>query len=772
MADQQQPPLNLREVAPVNPQGFDPGNLLFPQAMEPNVIPVPAAQQPGTAAQVPIAQDLHCGAGNAVPAMPQDLPCQVMRHRNFASLYHDEARDPMRQRYPAILQRFDAMNNAPIAGDSLFEMILGNPSIPNTFLCCALLNGQTRPRVYVIHTISKYVPSIDGRITPWDNRIFGYLGELLGGSPMTVILPNTSFNSAPCYVYNDATFAAQLPNLNNGDLFPRLTATHQDAVHIHTRSLMYLPTKYAPLLLDNKGYTLQEAWNVLIPAFQAANSLDTAAPILAWLRASLHATNANNRGPPVTTLTLTAPFLDQDLAEHRQALLHNFLPALSNPQDSGLNSAIVQMANAVATQATEAHTARLAREIERDQPVLPSVKFRSLFTLLKGYLNVADENELPEFWFSLAAAPKKQEFSVIRESLDAYSRTDGAFLNVAPVPSPKLVSDLTTMTFVSDHPDDLKTGIQPFVVMDGSEEYRLAAQDLARNYTFLVEKDLGISYTDLNSLKLPKDLRSHPTSYFELEKSLGLFGNFTHVVLGAAHPISVHFRNFWNAFTKQFRTQLHYEIDTRRIIKPVHILRNIQLICYHWFQAKRSLLPPPDPQFLDILTRISLSLYSNPNLPSALYQLIQPPKPTFKLLLGDAHKSMGDDDNGTAATGLSTLTPGSNLSSGLSALGTNSGATTGSSRAGTFTKNTSCDPALQGLLPAGIKIADLVGSDPVPMGDDNVPICLSYHIHSGCFSNCRRKDNHAKVLSVADKQRLSNWIVDQTAKLKAKFAIG
>jgi hypothetical protein len=106
--------------------------------------------------------------------------------------------------------------------------------------------------------------------------------------------------------------------------------------------------------------------------------------------------------------------------------------------------------------------------------------------MLKAYLNIADENDLPEFWFSLATAPKKQEFSVIRESLDAYSRTDGAFLNVAPVPSPKLVSDLTTITFVSDHPDDLKTGIQPFVVMDGSEEYRLAAQDLARNYTFLV----------------------------------------------------------------------------------------------------------------------------------------------------------------------------------------------------------------------------------------------------------------------------------------------
>jgi len=39
--------------------------------------------------------------------------------------------------------------------------------------------------------------------------------------------------------------------------------------------------------------------------------------------------------------------------------------------------------------------------------------------MLKAYLNIADENDLPEFWFSLAAAPKKQEFSVIRESLDA-----------------------------------------------------------------------------------------------------------------------------------------------------------------------------------------------------------------------------------------------------------------------------------------------------------------------------------------------------------------
>ncbi len=136
------------------------------------------------------------------------------------------------------------------------------------------------------------------------------------------------------------------------------------------------------------------------------------------------------------------------------------------------------MANAVANQATEAHTARLAREVEKDQPTLPSTKFNALYHNLKSYLNVTEDENLPYFWFSLAAATKRQEFSIVREALDAFSRTDLAYLNTAPIPTPKLVSDLTTITFVSDHPDDLKTGIQPFLVMDGSEEFRLAVQDM------------------------------------------------------------------------------------------------------------------------------------------------------------------------------------------------------------------------------------------------------------------------------------------------------
>jgi hypothetical protein len=122
------------------------------------------------------------------------------------------------------------------------------------------------------------------------------------------------------------------------------------------------------------------------------------------------------------------------------------------------------------------------------------------------------------------------------------------------------------------------------------------------------------------------------------------------------------------------------------------------------------------------------------------------------------------------ATGISTIsgsaTGASSVISGL----TQGSSTQGSGRSGAFIRNPSVDTSLQGLLIPGVRITDLVGSDPVPTGEDNNPICLAYHIRGGCYSNCRRRANHDRALTPNDKQKLSNWLVDQTAKLRAKFA--
>jgi hypothetical protein len=133
-------------------------------------------------------------------------------------------------------------------------------------------------------------------------------------------------------------------------------------------------------------------------------------------------------------------------------------------------------------------------------------------------------------------------------------------------------------------------------------------------------------------------------------------------------------------------------------------------------------------------------------------------------------------DQHTVATGVSTLTPMTSILSGQH-VNTPSVITTSTSsnyiftnRSGTYTRNPNVDTSLQALIPPGIKITELLGTDEVPVGDDNVPFCLSYHVKGGCFSNCRRKENHSKTLLPEDKQRLSNWLVDQTAKLRARFA--
>ncbi|MFN9982133.1 MAG: hypothetical protein ACK53Y_19560 [bacterium] len=61
-----------------------------------------------------------------------------------------------------------------------------------------------------------------------------------------------------------------------------------------------------------------------------------------------------------------------------------------------------------------------------------------------------------------------------------------------------MVADLTTITFVSDHPDDLKTGIQPFIAMDGSEEYRLVAQNMDFHSPRSIESAEGPSGSSTN----------------------------------------------------------------------------------------------------------------------------------------------------------------------------------------------------------------------------------------------------------------------------------
>ncbi len=100
-------------------------------------------------------------------------------------------------------------------------------------------------------------------------------------------------------------------------------------------------------------------------------------------------------------------------------------------------------------------------------------------------------------------------------------------------------------------------------------------------------------YADLQALEA-KEVRSVPLNYFELEKTLGMFGNFLGVTLGSGHPLTTAYRLFWDGLSKGLRNELQMILDhTTARIKPAHVLRSIQLMCYSWFHHRKVRLQPP-----------------------------------------------------------------------------------------------------------------------------------------------------------------------------------
>ncbi len=107
-----------------------------------------------------------------------------------------------------------------------------------------------------------------------------------------------------------------------------------------------------------------------------------------------------------------------------------------------------------------------------------------------------------------------------------------------PVVSAKLIQDLQSFTFVADTMDDLKTGLHPFIIADGSAEHRQANLEVARLYGLLSMGDHSVILSDLEALKA-KETTSIPLTYFELECNLGMFGTLLGMVLGNAHALTL-----------------------------------------------------------------------------------------------------------------------------------------------------------------------------------------------------------------------------------------
>jgi hypothetical protein len=508
---------------------------------------------------------------------------------------------------------------------------------------------------------------------------------------------------------------------------------------------MFLPAKYVPLVLSTKGYTSKGIWDILIPAFQQDNVLDDLAPIVDWLRASL--TN-NGAGVPSVGVALFSPPMDMDLYEHRADLIRCLLPGLGDQTQQTLSPAIYELAQQVATSTAEMRASRIRAEEAKMDPKTPTDKFGLLLDSLLQYMQLDDEALLPHFWHQLAQTTKKQEYKVIFDYFSAVSRTPDAFINHAPIPTPSLISDILTIHFTGNTDADWKVGINPFVCMDGNKDHRAANLDIGRQFMLLTEGTTNITLSDLSSLKLPANIKVIPTSYFDFEKNLGMFGNLLLTLFGAQHAIVVQYRQLWVALLGQHCLRLRTAIEEHKTIHPIHILCSIQLKCFNYFEGIRTSAPTPPPNFVAILTRFADGEYTPPDLPAQLHLLVSPNKSPTSLLQG--HTRPLPQQCTSDKSVMSAL-------SGYASYANHSPPTT--SATGTFVENPSPDYNFQQMVLFNVQLHQLTNKHPLPTTDDNRQLCVTYHVRRGCNTSCKRNYSH-RPLSATEQQCLENFLAD------------
>jgi len=216
----------------------------------------------------PQASNLVLQADQIIKQNPQVSAGEV---RTIRELLLSPSRDPFQGDYARIMQRFAAVarGGEPIVDATvLYHQV--TTALQNTlqaYLLCAVT--QRGPRIYCIHSPTVYQPAFDETITLWDDQVFAFLGEPIQGISTLLQFPPNAFNVVNPWTKTAPEFMAYQEEFNEYGVMP-VVQDHDNTVTLtFTRLLMYIPGKYAALLLSSRGFTPRQVWDRLHPSLVA-----------------------------------------------------------------------------------------------------------------------------------------------------------------------------------------------------------------------------------------------------------------------------------------------------------------------------------------------------------------------------------------------------------------------------------------------------------------------------------------------------------------------
>jgi len=138
-----------------------------------------------------------------------------------------------------------------------------------------------------------------------------------------------------------------------------------------------------------------------------------------------------------------------------------------------------------------------------------------------------------------------------------------------------------------------------------------------------------------NKTLLAKEVKHIPVTYIEMETTLEMFGDLADVVLGAMHPILENFCCFWNE-CMCMKKWLAYLINTAWVLKPLHIMRHIQLELFHWIDSTRHGMDPQPLALVGIAQEIVWAVFIAPRMLPQGFQ--HPEQGTTSYAIATTHK--------------------------------------------------------------------------------------------------------------------------------------
>jgi hypothetical protein len=663
--------------------------------------------------------------------------------------------------YTPIMNEYAAPLVNAVSPASIYAKVVASvQDLPHAYLMCCSLTPNTVGHSVVVHSLALAPQRMGFPATQWVNRVFGFVGEVLGpttgaGLINTVEFPLDAFHLAgnggahhlnvPTAEILTAAFAADPDVATVGPFVANTPGTDT----IRTRTCMFVPTKYVHIVLDRR-LTPRQLWEQLVGAIIANGDAVACAPLIDWVRTCC-TLQTDQPVPAVQRTYPTVPLADTELLNHRADVLRRdlpdrFAPRFPNGDAFQVAPAIDELTNQL--RLNQADT--LARAV---RTTTPSTRWGEGIRPLFNIHQVHSAAELAPVWGAVASCPRRLE----RATLQSFA-TQTAFAlgiqNSAPLITPTLATRITDLQFAPHDFDNLDDGVLLFSVASRNLADADAARLNAQHYDQMLEGSLGATLPNLIQFR-ETDRVSLPTTIAHVSVTLKQYRVLLHMLFTNTHPLTIEFDSFCTVWS--LNEPLLSELSDPSQPIPALILRWLQLRLALWFSTQahtEQVLPVPN--LVELIQRIRLQEPWYPTIPARYLPRRTPPVPPPAARF----PRVGPDPLIPVPVNPAPVNPA------LAAPGPRGRVPQN------IIRNDTYDNRFAPFRALSIAISEVFRANrnvPPPLNDQEAAMCLSYHIRGSCYDICQRALDH-RLQTPDEALRLHTWCVPCYANAQAATA--